>query len=369
MSVALEYIFKKHWYVIAGMFLVFGLLKYFLVTETQDMYTNIHFQPQWKQEMYDLNMDERKVYLENLMEALHQIANDSASQQFQVNVNGIHSGNIESAIAEYCELNADYNNQQELYNLIQFAQKQEGILPIVLPDNYLELLDFYADIEEPRLINEKPLNIYFYLQELNLIPLFAFFVMAVYFSIHYETQVYKYTLTTPQGKSYNRYLKWILVVLFLGLLLFNEVFDLLYSGVLFDNDILQASVQSYSEFQDAQLHATIGTCIFYSFIAKIVGLLVIFQLTDLIAWITKNTKDTMVGGAFLFLFLFLFTSMVETGDSVALIQIGIVNWKTLISNISVYMPMGSSYATLGFGISLAVLTGSSFFLQRLHRRF
>ncbi len=369
MNAASEYIFKKHWYIIAGMFLVFGLFKYFAVTKTQDLYTTIQFQPQWKQEMYDLNMEERKVYLENLMEALHQIANDETAQQFQVNVDGIHSGNVESAISEYWELNADYNNQQELYNLIQFAKKQEGILPIVLPDNYLELLDFYADMEEPRLINEKPLNIYFYLQEINLIPLFAFFVMAVYFSIHYETQVYKYTLTTPQGKSYNKCLKWILITLFLGFLIFNEMFDLLYSGVLLDSDILQASVQSYSEFQDTQLHATIGACILYIFMAKIVGLLVIFQLTDIIALITKNTKDTMVGGAFLFLFLFLFTSMVETGNAVALIQIGIVNWKTLISNISVYMPIGCSYATIGFGITLAVAVGSTFVLKKLHRSF
>jgi len=369
MSAAMEYIFKKHWYVIAGMFLVFGLFKYFFVTETQGMYTHIQVQPQWKQEMYDLSMDERKIYLENLMEALHQIANDETSQQFQVNVDGIHSGNIESAISEYWELNAAYNNQQELYNLIQFAKKQEGVLPIVLPDNYLELLDFYADMKEPHLINEKPLNIYFYLQEINLIPLFAFFVMAVYFSIHYETQVYKYTLTTPQGKSYNRCLKCILAALFLGLLICNEIFDLLYSGVLFDSNILRASVQSYSEFQDAQLHATIGICLLYSFVAKIVGLLIIFQFTDIIAKITKNTKDTMVGGAFLFLFLFLFTSMVETGDAIALIQIGIVNWKTLISNIAVYMPIGCSYATIGFGISLCVLIGSSLLLRKLHRKF
>ena len=245
MSAVLEYIFKKHWYIVAGMLLVFGLLKYIFILETQDMYSHIQFQPQWKQEMYDLNQSDRKVYLENLMKALHQIANDETTQQFQVNVDGIHSGNIESAISEYWQLNAAYNEQQELYHLIQFAQNKVGVLPIVLPNNYLDLLEFYADMEEPRLINEKPLNLYFYLQEINLIPLLAFFVMAVYFSIHYETQVYKYTLTTPKGKSYNKCLKRTLATFFLGLLIINEVFDLLYSGVLFDIQLLNASVQSY----------------------------------------------------------------------------------------------------------------------------
>ncbi len=99
------------------------------------------------------------------------------------------------------------------------------------------------------------------------------------------------------------------------------------------------------------------------------GLVVICQLTDIIAWITKNTKDTIVGGAFLFLFLFLFMNMSGSQDAIALVQIGTVNWKTLISNISVYMPIGCSYATIGFVITLGLAIGSSFVIQKLHRSF
>ena len=45
------------------------------------------------------------------------------------------------------------------------------------------------------------------------------------------------------------------------------------------------------------------------------------------------------------------------------------NFKTLISNIAVYMPIGCSYATIGFGISLCVLIGNSLLLRKLHRKF
>ncbi len=91
------------------------------------------------------------------------------------------------------------------------------------------------------------------------------------------------------------------VVLFsLGLLITNEVFDLAYSGLLQHPELWSCPMQSYSEFFNNQINATIGTLVLLPLVRKALNVFILCQNVEIIARWKGNLKDAIIG-AFLLL--------------------------------------------------------------------
>ncbi len=346
MNVVMRHIFKKNGLILLAMLLVFFGVKIFSTGNVQDNLQDDRYMKEWIVQMYDMDREERETYINNLMTQVYGSEADDGTASIQLS-----------------KLYGMNKNLAETCYLIDFAKNGEGIVPNSLPSNYLELLDFYADMEYPRLIYDVSLDTYFSLQEYSIVPFITLLVFVIFFSNQYETQVYTYALTTKNGKLYNKRLKNVLMILCFAFFVINEVFDVVYSGVLFDGQLLNAPVQSYDSFSKIQMASTIGMVLFLSLFSKILGMFILFQVAELLAIKTKNIKDATVGGMFFFLCAFLLSTSFENSRFLPCVQIGAVNWKNVISKIEYCIPLHISYFAIGLGISCVIAVGSFFVLK------
>lgn len=250
-----------------------------------------------------------------------------------------------------------YSNRKELQKLISFAQNREGILPYSLPDNYLQLLDFYSGMNTPQIINEIPLDVYFTLQKSNVIPLLVLLLSVILWGTHYEAEIYKYAVTAKHGKTYCQTTRWTLLLLSLLLLSANELFDLAYSQLLTSKNLLSASVQSYTDFSDVQMNCSIKTAFVIMWCSKVLNVICLVMLSEYIAQKKKNLKDAAVYTALsVIAVLFLKNALLNT-PYYAIIQLGYVDWKQLIQETVVLLPTRIPSLLLGITVSSFVTAG------------
>ncbi len=237
---------------------------------------------------------------------------------------------------------------------IDFAQNKEGILPGAQPSHYLELLDFYGDLERPSLLDGRLLERYFALQELNLPVLAAAALAAVYWGRHYELDLYKYTRTTKKGGSYQRTVRLVIFTVSYGILFVNEGLDFLLSGLAGSPQLLKASAQSWEQFAFTQDNATVLECLAVIFIGKLATVFLVCLCVELLARRKKNRKDTIINVVCVLLALFFICQALKTTPYVSLFQIGIVNWQDIIEGSVKLLPLKLSTLRAGCLISCAV---------------
>lgn len=253
---------------------------------------------------------------------------------------------------QYSQLNASFKNYKKVSNLIVFANQLEGELPTVLPYDYMNRLDFYKKIDYPSVINEDKLDNYFELQRYDIISFVVVILVAIFGGMHYETDMYKFTQITIKGRAYFRNTKVVIFVICMSLLLINELIDLLFSDLLWDGITLSATIQSYSVFSNSQLSLSIGECILYTLLIKMVGLYLLTQITYSITCNFKNTKDSIITSFSLFLVCYLLGESISETRYYPFLLFGIVDWQKAIKNTVVIRPLGMSTLTIGFLIIL-----------------
>lgn len=268
-----------------------------------------------------------------------------------------------SKLIQFSEFYKSFANAKEVNNLIDFAKNSEGTLPVKLPYDYMNRLDFYKQLNSPQVINEGYLDTYFELQQYSVVIFVAIFIVSFLLGKHYESEIYKYTLTTKNGKRYNTTLSGSVITICCLLLVVNEIFDLLYSGILNNRLLLNASVQSYSAFSYSQINAKIADVLWPVFFSKLFNLLIFCCITQFVAQKKKNVKDTIVLSFGILLMCFLINRALN-GAAYSLFQIGIVDWKIAVKNSVLMLSNGISSLSLGSLVTFVLLFITVFFCFR-----
>lgn len=332
MKAALSRVFKKNLLIVLALIAAFAIFKHVTARSTGLHQDQLGYLDGWLEECAGMDDDQ----IEDFIDALGvEIGEDK---------------NLKKETADDSDaLFSTFMNRKEWQKLISFAQNKEGVLPVALPPNYLELLDFYAELETPELINEQPLNNYYELQQFNFVPILVLLLTAIFWGMHYESEIYKYTGTTVHGKAYSRTLRRALILFSLGLLITNEVFDLAYSGLLQYPKLWSFPMQSYSEFFNNQIDATIGILVLLPLISKALNVLILCQAVEFLARWKRNLKDTIIGAFLLLLALIFLGKSLDGGPFYSALQIGSVDWKMVPQKIQMIMPLRVSSLYVGLG--------------------
>ena len=242
-----------------------------------------------------------------------------------------------------------YENRLFIQNLVSFAQKGEGVLSAKIPHNFEKLLDFYKTLDTPSIINEQPLNRFFGMQRVNIIPLVVLLLTAFFWGEFYESGIYKLTASMKEGNRYTIATHILLAGTGLLLLLINELIDLWYSGVFHYPYIWDCPIQSYHIFRYAQMNATLGTTLLLSFIGKFFGTLVLCHCGMLIARWKQTVKDSVVYAVILIVLLFFVGKALENTDLRSVQQLGIVDWQSILRSTTIILPLQANTLTIGLG--------------------
>ena len=246
---------------------------------------------------------------------------------------------------------ASYSNRKEVQKLISFAQKHEGVLPYSLPDNYMQLLDFYSSMNTPQVINELPLEMYFDLQAYSIVPILVIILNIVFWGNYYEAEIYKHAITAKCGRSYHRTIRWTLLFLSIGLFFADELFDLVCSQLLITNNLFSASVQSYKEFCGVQMNCSIGMIFVAMWCGKVLNVICLVLFSECFARNKKNLKDAAVYAMLLVIALLFLKNALLNTPCYSVIQIGYVDWKQTLRDTVLLLPGGIPSMVLGITLS------------------
>jgi len=248
-----------------------------------------------------------------------------------------------------------YENRLFIQNLVSFAQKGEGVLSAKIPHNFEKLLDFYKTLDAPSIINEQPLDRFFGMQKVNIIPLVVLLLTAFFWGEFYESGINKLTASTKEGNRYTIATHILLAGTSLLFLLINELTDLWYSGVFRYPYIWNCPVQSYHNFRYVQMNTTLGVALLLSFISKFFGTLVLCHCGMLIARWKQTVKDSVVYAVVLIVLLFFVGKALENTDLRSVQQLGIVDWQSILRSTTIILPLRVNSLTLGLGIVIVLL--------------
>jgi len=331
MRIALYRVFKKNALLLLTVMLLFCGWKWLGVHQSAQ--PGLKYLVSWSRQLQGADTQTLEKYFQDVAQ---QIGEDPVLQQM--------------AKQDLQKLNQSIRNVKTVDQLISFGKELAGPLPAGLPRNYLELLPFYSQLDRPNVMDEGPLDCYFSLQKQSIVPILTLLLSAVFWGVHYEEQLHKYTRTVYKGRSYECRTEAILSVLCLILLGINELFDLLFSGLLRQPWILQSSVQSYSPFRYAQLDRSFGMLLLEIGLSKILGVLILSKGVRLLAQKCESLKKTLVGIFLLLLMLTVISTSLDGHIANALVQLGCVDWYSLVRDASIILPLGITAFPLGIGL-------------------
>lgn len=349
MKVALHQVFLKKITLWMCLLLLFGALKIFSGFLAEKYYPNYMYIDAWVERITYFNSEDLESYIDELA---HKVNSD---EQYRKHVG-----------KDFTALLKSYKNRAFVCNLINFAENGQGVLSSKIPDDFEKMQDFYRQLSVPSIINEQPLNRYFLMQSINFVPIFVLLLCAVIWGEHYENGIDKISSSTLKGSYYHRTIDVILISLSLFFLTVNEFFDLWYSGLLEHKYIWKCSVQSYDYFRYTQLQCNIGSVLLISFISKLIGMFCLNFLGMFIARWKRSVKESAIWTILILIALFFFGKSLENTKFYAIIQIGIVDWKMIISKIRIFSPLQQNTLLLGilFTILVAVAICRGLVLKR-----
>lgn len=337
MKIALDRIFRKRillWVIIATLFLAVKMGSALLV---DSQYPEFQYLDTWITDCQGLDDNALEDYVAELASEI------SADKQKQREETQDISALIES-----------YENRLFIQNLVSFAQKGEGVLSAKIPHNFEKLLDFYKTLDTPSIINEQPLDRFFGMQKINIIPLVVLLLTAFFWGEFYESGINKLTASMKEGNRYTIATHILLAGTSLLFLLINELTDLWYSGVFRYPYIWNCPVQSYHNFRYVQMNTTLGAVLLFSFLSKFFGTLVLCHCGMLIARWKQTVKDSVVYAVVLIILLFFVGKALENTDLRSVQQLGIVDWQSILRSTTIILSLRVNSLVLGFVIVIVL---------------
>lgn len=257
--------------------------------------------------------------------------------------------------AAQAAFSSSFSNRLEIQKLISFAREGEGPLPYTLPENYMDLLTFYKNLNTPRVINEIPYDLYFQLQSTNIVPVLVLVIGSVFWGVHYEAEIYKYTNTVKYGRKYIIAFRLILWTFSMALLIANEAIDLMVSDLAETGYLWTAPLQSYSHFQHSQINCAFGTIYALMCCSKVSSITLMCFIAEYLAKKMKTLKDTILFGfSALILLMFLEKGLQRTPYH-GIQQLGCVDWLNIIGNTVILLPMRVPSVVLGVIVTAGVM--------------
>ena len=345
MRAAVRHIFKKNGLILLLVFLLFALMKGRSAAAAEELRSEDSSQLRgWLEEVRELDETEREAFMQALRLSIYTGEEPSPK-----------------AIQNYSRLHASFSNARTVESLIRFARDKEGQLPVVLPPRYTELMPFYAELPQPAMVDEEPLTIYWALQKESMIPILILFLISIFGGGYYEAQMHQYTAVTPRGRTFRRAFWGLLLSLCYAMLLLNELFDLLYSGLLFAPRLWEASLQSVSAFAYSQVNLTVGGALGLIALAKIAGTFLLYRLARFFAARSGGVKEALAASVFLLLLLLLSSQALENTILYPMLQVGCVDWQKLLQSTERLPGWPVSFFPLGTAV--LVLTQGLWFLS------
>ena len=338
MKAALNRIFKKNLLILLALLAVLAGTKYSTIQARSSNFQRTQFFDEWSRAVAGMNDEEVDAFIDDLYIKLEEEEDRAYLSQLE---NDLHA--FTSAIT----------HQRDSRMLISFAQKLEGKLPIdSTPVNYVELLDYYAALDDPGLLPNDPVEMYFRLQDDSVVPVVVLFLSAVIWGVHYESEIYRYTGTTLHGRRYSSTTRAALLLIAVGVVLFNDLFDLWYSGILQSPDIWGINPMNHSRFGNYQMDLGLGGLLAVLLASKVLGALILCHVAECIARWKKNLKDTMIYSVMVLIALLLLGRIVKGNEWMPLLQIGMVNWYSMVAKIQIILPLGITALPLGLALNV-----------------
>lgn len=332
MKIALRCIFEKKallWFIIIALFLT---VKVGTVLFVNEFHWNFQYLDTWIAGCSALDEDALGSYIAELVSDIRE---DKQKQR--------------AAERDLSALLASYENRVDMQRLIDFAQNGEGVLNTHIPQNFEELLGFYKTLDTPSLLNEQPLDRFFEMQRFNVVPLIVLLLSAFFWGEFYESGIYRLTASMTEGSRYTNASHILLVCTSILLLLINELIDLWQSGLLRYPYLWGCPVQSYHPFRYMQMNTALGMTLFLSFLSKLFGTLVLCHYGKMIARWKKTVKDSVVYAVVLVVLLFFIGKALENTELRSIVQLGIVDWQSILRSTTILLPLQANSLVIGLG--------------------
>lgn len=338
MKAALYRIFKKNLLIILALLLLLAGYKYLTARDALRQNGRPEFLDDWLRDCAELDDSQLEDYIYSL-----NIPDPKKEPELHNRV-----------MNSYNALSRTVQNRQTWQKLIAFAQTKEGVLPVaVMPIHFMQMLDYYGQLEAPALINEQPLDLYYDLQANDIVPVLVLLLISIFWGMHYEAEISKYTKTTRHGRLYDCTLRRTLILLSLGLLAANEVFDLAFSGLLSHWELWSKSIQCYTSFRRTECQGTVATVLLLPIVSKVMNVLILCLAAEWLARWRQTLKDTVIA-VFLLLLALLFLGRALPLPYSTMLHMGVVRWSAILYSTEFLMPTTLSSLPVGTGITTLV---------------
>lgn len=338
MKAALYRIFKKNLLIVLALLLLLAGYKYLTARDALQRYGRLEYLDGWLTDCAELADSQLEDYIRNL-----KIPDPKTEPEL-----------YDRVMQNYNRLNDTAQNRKAWQKLIAFAAAKEGVLPVeTKPEHYMDMLDYYGQLEAPPLINEQPLDLYYALQANDIVPVLVVLLIAIFWGMHYEAEISKYTKTTRHGQRYDRTLHRTLILLSLGLLAVNEVFDLAFSGLLSRLELWNQTIQSYTGFRRTECCGTIGWVLLLPMVSKVMNVLILCLAAEWLARWKRTLKETIIA-VFLLLLALLFLGKALPIPYSTMLHIGVVRWNSIPYGTRFLLPTTLSSLPVGVGFTTLV---------------
>jgi hypothetical protein len=332
MKPALHRIFLKNWAILLVVFALFGLYKYSAANRGPMAHQHLD---QWVQQCAGAPD-----------EAIEALAEEISAKM-------VEDENYAEAVSEdFKEFTNSYGNRRTVSGWIAFARDGQGAGGS-LPANMTRFPEFYAGLEQPWIMNGEYLDLYAELQELDVVSILVVLLSIVFWGMHYEMEIYRFTDTVRDGRVYAGTLRTVLLVISLVMLIINEFVDLNRSGLL-DHDLFwKTPVQSYTPMRNCGLNATMLEAFTLMWIGKVINTVLLCAAAELVARRCKSVKDSTVAMFIVLLGLMFLGKAFYGSDWFSLIQLGAVEWIPILQKTGLLW--SASFHTAALGLALLCL--------------
>ena len=332
MKPALKRIFLKNWVILLVVFALFGLYKYSAANRGPMTHKYLD---QWVARTAGASD-----------ETIEALAEEISTQM------GEDEDYAEVVSEDFKEFTQSYGNRRTVSGWISFAKDGQGVGSV--PDDLERFPEFYAGLEQPWIMNEEYLDLYAELQELDVVSILVVLLSIVFWGMHYEMEIYRFTDTVRDGRAYAGTLRVVLLILSFLMLVINEITDLNRSGLLDYEFFWDAPVQSYSPMRNCGLNATMLEAFVLMWAGKIINTVLLCALSELVARRCKSVKDSTITMFILLLGLMFLGKSFYGSQWLSLIQMGAVEWIPLLQKAGLLW--SGSFHTAALGLILLCLT-------------
>ena len=178
---------------------------------------------------------------------------------------------------------------------------------------------------------------------------------SVFWGVHYEAEIYKYTNTVKYGKRYIITCRMILWLISMTLLIANESIDLMVSDLAETEYLWTVTLQSHSYFRYSQINCTFGSMYALMCCSKVCSITLMCFVAEYLAKKLKTLKDTVLFGLSALIVLLFVEKGLQSTMYHGVVQLGCVDWLKIIGNTVILLPTKIPSVVLGVIVTVGAV--------------